>query len=498
MKSLLAVLTLAISYYYISLPTPKGLLHVKARQKGTFEIYRIFEDANTQFISKELGEFNKDIYLEEGSYLIFADCSHDKITIKNKESVIRTAHTVSFTPPMPSSKNDLFSVQCSRYEKNFYRQLLSDRFEFTILDGPTEMLVGMVPLFIHPTENSNDPQILEFPLGMIQFTPPRSDLPSYQDSPYFVSPQSDHLAITQPQNINQKQYVLPGTYQLWLNGSNQEVLIKPGDIHHVTPGYIHLKTPPGLDLTEYTKIKGNPLSYEINHGYKFFYNVTYPLLSGPAKIRLSGSNKPDEIQISPGEIQEISLRGVRVDMGCSVHEWECLGKKGILLYSKDEIYPYMESFSDVPIFFPKREDLVSIEGAKGLKLLMGFGTDEILLKAGKVLIKPKPILKHGYLTDLVRMEPGQTHITGFSDDIPVEHPTTLTLLVGHYNLSRYTAVGESDRFITKQPIIIKPGETLVVELPYYVSESKFLKLTQHPPKIPFSPKKHLSDPISIF
>src|SRR5690242_17367055 len=99
----------------------RGVLHVVAPSAGSYEIYAIAGDATLQYVSEQVGQYNVDLPLNPGTYLILADCSHQMVDINANTTTRLLAHSVQFIPPISPSADDIFSIQCSRYEKSNLR-----------------------------------------------------------------------------------------------------------------------------------------------------------------------------------------------------------------------------------------------------------------------------------------------------------------------------------------------------------------------------------------
>ena len=459
--------------------SPKnGTLLVESVTEGSYEIYSIAGDASLQFVSEHMGHFNQQLSLSPGSYLILADCSHQNIIIHPGEQVKLMAHEVEFVPPHPPAPEDLFSIQCSRYEKSQLKQQIKNRFSFHMISNREDLLVSMQPLRVEFAEATGQrelltkPKKLSFKLSALQVAAWGEGLPE-QSPPFFVSPDKNLLSITQPQSFGRWQFLLPGSYKVEVNGTGMTVDLKESEARIIKPAGFKVQTNPDVDLSLYQQIRGRPINVEINSHHIFDINAFYPVLPGPGKLRFDGSGRIHDVEFVENKVTSQHMNSVLIDLGCAPWEWECLGKTEVNVYLPNDHYPFLESISDVPILYKDKVIQVGLEGSKGIRFKVPENRKNTILHVGKLKIVPRPIFKTGYLTDLVRLESGDPSVTGFSHDILPDRITTMPLIAGQYQLVRYTnQQQENDRVATKFSVRIDAGEISTIEIPYYLPETR--------------------------
>lgn len=450
-----------------------GFLHVESANNGTYEIYKVIGDTTLQFVSEKVGQFNKDLKLTPGSYLILADCSHQIVIIHPGETSKLIAHTVKFIPTHPPKDDDIFSIQCSRYEKSHLRQHISNRYTFHMVSKVKDLLVGMQSLKIDFPSKAQKPLNLEFKLSSIKVNNFKGNQPSHI-SPYFVSPAKGLLSITQAQKFDKWQFLLAGDYIISLNGTKLKATLKESEALIIEPAGLRVNSPAKVDLSLIPQIKGSPIALEINGPHELEINQIYPVLPGQASIRLEGSRELTMIDLEEQKLTELNSKSLHIHLGCSPWEWECLGKREVNLYEGKKLYPLMDSMTDMPILHLSDDLFVGIEGSPGLLYKVPSSKASVHLHVGKVVFTPKPIHKAGQYTDLVRLEAIHQPQVGYSYDILPEQASTMTLFTGYYALVRYISYSSPDieRSTSKQFIQVRPGKTTYVEVPYYLSESK--------------------------
>lgn len=449
----------------------KGVLHISAPSEGTYELYSIAGDSSLQYVAEHMGFFNQDLSLSPGSYLVLADCSHKTVTILPGERFHAVAHKVEFIPPHEPEEGDLFSIQCSRYDGSHLKQQITNRFSFHMISGAKDLLVGMLPLKIDfPKSDDLQPKVISYELSAFQIAKWSENNSPY--SLYFVSPSSDLLSITEAQTFGKWQFLLPGAYMVYVNGTDSLVTLKAKESRIIYPAGLKINTSPKIDLDLFTKIRGNPFNIELNEHHSLEVDIFYPVLPGKAKLRVDGSNRHHFVDLVENKTSQMNMKSVHVDLGCSPWEWECLGKREVSLYLPGQQYPFLESISDVPILYKSDSIEVGIEGSKGIRYRLPPKRDNLKLLVGKVKISPKPYYKPAHLTDLLRLESLGDQFSGHSHDISPDRETTMTLITGAYSLTRYTMISDVDRQVYKQTVYVRPGETTHIEIPFYLPEKK--------------------------
>jgi len=490
----LAAIVGSMTYFMLSAscerrPTVGHLKVVAPLAEGSFDVYRIASEAPLQLVSEEEGHFNEDIPLAPGSYLVLADCSSETIIIYPNQHAVLVAHRVAFAPPRKPDDKDSFSIQCSRSDQTKSRQLISGRYELNILNGKRDLLVGMVPLQIDlsPLPDSNQPRMLTYQLSGLQV----EDFPgNRQEVDYFISPADEMIAATKYQQFGHWEFLLAGRYQIEVNGTQMEVILKEGEQRLIKPALLRVSTSSEVDLDLPARIKGSPWLVEINGDHWLSFNETYPALPGDATISISGSTQSVDIELIEGETTELQARSVMVESSCTkVRPGEpnfCLGEKGVSLYVPEEPYPFIESVSDIPILFIDEGTpvLVGIEGSRDIVYQVPSILRDKTLAVGYVKMIPIPQHRPGQITDLVRVDSTSAPVSGHSLDLNLEHSTLMPLFAGSYRLDQFLSITMGDtstRQNLSRAFNIEVGKTIEMEFPVSWSEKKFAMLKKKHP-----------------
>lgn len=457
--------------------TPKGYLHIEAPGKGHYEIYRISGGTSLHFISEEMGQFNQDIALDPGSYLIFSDCSSETVVINPDARQELVAHQVDFIPPTTLNDGDKFLIQCVRHEKTASRQRITNQFKLFVLAGKRDLLVGMAPLKIDfsAPEFKKTPQTLKYELGVVR-------VESYKNmgsaDRFFVSPSNEFISVTESQTLGNNLFLLPGDYRVELNGTENRVVLDRLSQHVIKPAFLKVETSTEVDLQRSSAIRGNPLYVEINGGHLLNLNEVFPVLPGLAKLRLSGSDSEHYVDLVGDEFILEPARSVQVDLDCPPWDWNCMGSKAVFLFEKDQHYPFASGVTDVPILFFNKEAFVSLAGTRDVRYELQQEKRDTKLKSGTVHLIPVYGFRQGYTTDLVRIEASGPPFWGNSMDLRLDEPTELSLITGSYLLTRYVSQFSTDaeRIKSSKRLTVKENTQNNYEFPVFFSEQKLKSL----------------------
>lgn len=453
--------------------TSRGKVKVISSVNGTYDIYKIASTSPLQFVSETIGKFNEDVDLKPGEYLILSDCSSETVVVRPNNRITLISHQITFIPPIPPAPEDKFTIQCDRYVETKSRQYLNNQYTLNILNGKREILVGMDP-FILDLEKvgfSGSPQKLSFNLAAIQVN-------SYEGMPpktnYFISPTGGRLSFTEIQEFGKWQFLLPGKYQVEVNGTKMDISLTDQEKKVINPAFLKVSVSPTVNLNLSSQIQGSPLYVELNGSHWLDLNETYPVLPGTMTIRLTNSNIPFEVNLQEGETLVKPARSVMVENDCSPWQWNCLGGINVFLYEKDKTYSFAKGTTDVPILFFIEDVSVMVEGSRNI-LYQLPNKQDTNLKIGKVKFVPSYSHKPGLITDLARVESTGTPTRGHSLDLVLDHESVMPLVAGTYKFTQYTLVTSTDgnRSKSEIPLHVRPGSTLTVPYTVLLNEKKF-------------------------
>ena len=452
-----------------------GYLHVSGLAGGLYEIYRVDSESPMQLVSEHVGTFNEDVKLPAGRYLVLADCSSQPVRVYAGKREKLVAHQINFLPAMAPGEDDKFSIQCERAEKTRSRQYFSNRFSLSMIGESHDILVGMVPLSLQFGRSSGEIDVKSHLLSAIKVesTP---ETPS--DLSYFVSPTTDLVSVTEKQDFGKWLFLLPGDYEVEVNGTKMLVSLSEGEKRVITPAFIKVETSSKIDLELSSQIRGTPLFVEVNDGHWFSLNERYAVLPGKTMLRLSGSNQPKVVELEEGEKLDLPARSVTVDQGCSPWEWNCLGDLEVRLYQPAQPFPFTTGVTDVPLLFFEPEVFVGVEGSRNIRHRIPKGVRDLEVHIGYLEIIPKPVHIKGQITDLLRVEAQDPSLSGVTLDIALDRPTRMPLVTGQYQLAQYvmsTGV-DGDRRRSSQVLRVSRDQTVSLPVQVYLSEKRMASL----------------------
>lgn len=456
-----------------------GSVWVRAPHNGVYEIYRIASEEPLQFVSEQVGQFNQELALSAGQYLILADCSYETIVIRPQEKKTLIVHQVQFVPPVEPDPSDSFSIQCNRFAKTKSRQHLHNRYSLNILHGTRDLLVGMVPFRVQfPEPNQTpEPRILTYKLSGLKVESYAGMKPK---TSFFVSPIDGLLSITENQEFGRWQFLLPGRYRVEVNGTRLEIDLTEGQQNVIQPAFIRVSVSDSVNLQASSSILGTPLYVELNQGHWLDLNETYPVLPGLASLKLNSSLHEHTAELQENVLTEKKVRSVLIDLDCSPWDWSCLGSREIFLYGSDTAYPFAEGISDVPLLFFEEDAWVSVQGSRDIRYKIPDQSQDTQLKVGFVKLIPKQQFRSGQVTDLSRIETPSFPLVGHSLDLPAESETLMPLIVGRYLLTQYHAMAtnEWERRVNRQAFSVQAKETIEIPYSVFVSEKKLKQIRE--------------------
>jgi hypothetical protein len=449
-----------------------GFLRVDAPAAGTFEIYRIANEAPLQFIAEQAGKFGEELSLTPGSYLVLADCSSEQVIILPGHHEQLAVHRIEFVPPHVPGPEDSFSIQCSRSDKTRSRQLIEGRYELNMFAGKRDLLVGMVPMHVELDEKESS--TAKHQLSALQV----ADFDGNKDdASFFVSPVDELISVTKYQHFGHWEFLLPGHYALEVNGTRMQVDLKEGEERIIKPALLDVATSSAVDLEAPAKIRGSPWLVEINAGHWLNFNEVYPVLPGPAQVGISGSSQTVDINPTEGEKIELNARSVTVDLGCAADDLSCKGERDISLSLAGEPYPFVESVSDIPILFIDEGTpvLVGVGGSRDIAYEVPANVRDKTLQVGYAKLVPQPQHRPGSQTDFARVDATGAPLSGHTLDIILERQTLMPLIAGNYTLNHYVSgtSPEAGRQNHNVNFHVEPGKTQTLEFPVFLSEKKF-------------------------
>lgn len=457
----------------------KGYLTVQSLQEGVFDIYKISSSSTVLFTAETNGSYNQKILLDSGEYLLLGDCSYDMVIIKPNHHSIKTVHTINFIPPTQVTEDDLFSIQCSRYEKTHFRQTLHNKFSINLFAGKHQLLVGMVP-FLVDIASEFTPQKKEFNLSAIKVEIPSSltaSSPEYEhmseSSSYFLSSSLDMISVTVGQKFGHWTLLLPGDFNLELNGTYKTIHLSQKEARIINPAYIRVQPQIPIDAHHFRNTKGFSPLVEINDGHWINLDETYPILAGNLSLRLDNASVGISSQTQENELLVKKVNLVQINSDCNSWDWNCLGNRNIYLYEKDSPSYFAKSVTDtVTLYF---QDLVyaEVEGSKGIKFPIG---NEHVINLGRLILKTKYEHIPSLITDLVRIEGAGKDRTS---DIQSKE-LSIPMFPGTYHLVRYNSVkGSDDRKKSVIPFKISALQDTELEYTVMVSEKQLHSIQQH-------------------
>jgi hypothetical protein len=451
-KLKISILTLILHVLLSCLPQNDGSLYINSPYSGEFEIFKIDKQKQV-IISQNIGLLNTATKLEAGQYLILGDCSSKTITIApNKLKKISTT-TVEFIAPDKTEKNTKFSIKCRRNKTYNHHQSLSNRYKLSILPNNHDLIINMSKMKI----NEQNRKIFLGSLTLKAYA-------RYKSMLYYVSPIKNPSSTILSQNINDSLLLLPGKYQITINGTSKTIELHPGENKTIYPSYIKVKN---TNLEDY-KIA----SVLINNKTPINFNDTYPILNNKIALSLKDSYTSTTTNLQTKKLTTVNTNSIIAKKGCSPWEWECIGKTEMYLYQKTNLKLLQKGHSDIFLPYFPQDVFLSFKGSEGLYYEIPRNNKNNKIYLGSIVLVPLPKHKNGLLTDLAHITSANKKIVGTSKDIAFTHKTTMNLVSGKYTLSLYTSNSEYKATKKELHFSIYPGKSSKLKFYYYTHKRK--------------------------
>jgi len=297
-------------------------------------------------------------------------------------------------------------------------------------------------------------------------------------SHYFILSQGKEPKTSLSQELNQWSFLVPGDYELEINGTKKKVKLSEGQGQSFTVGFLKPRKSSQLKQNDIIQKWGHPLSLYLDGSHMIFFGEKLPVFPGDYSLNFSRSSEKKSFIVKPGEVTEVNYNTVFVKSGCQSKKDRCLQQKEVLLYNKEDKTPFLEGHADIAL--PYFTDSVGVEfkSSRHLKYWLSENKKSQVIKMANLTLKPTYIFNPDFTTELVRLEAENTHITGFSQDIPYNRTTTMDLVSGRYNLVSYLKSkkdGEK-RSRVYHKVRLSPYQKREKVFPFYLSKSQYLKL----------------------
>ena len=352
---LLLLLSIALACQRTSKP---GYLYIKA---DSTQKYQIFKKERHKYVSIQNAEFNRNIQLDEGEYIILTQCSQRNVHIEKEKVTKLNAYSVEFHSPIKKRKKGSFTIYCHMNSYLTQTKKINDTYKLYSISPSIELLVGLSELklnFLSPLYKEN-----KIDINLAAFSLRSTSTSREKNEAYFLSPDSDKSILTKSQKLGEWFHLIPGKYKVFLNGSSKSISLKENELLEMSSSQIIIKTP------KKTHDEDKPQTNQIilNDNSQLYYNQEYNLLPGTVKIKLDGSLHESIHELLPNKVHNYQARAITVKRYCEPYNWRCLGKENILIFEGKESYPKIEATTDKIIYYDFVKARIGIEGTQNLQ-----------------------------------------------------------------------------------------------------------------------------------
>lgn len=416
--------------------------------------------------------------LPAGVYYVANLCSQYRFSHdgKNPTEIPLGHFEVRFGARRAGSHDDQTLVECiSQLTQQV--STWTNRSDFLVLPGETTFLIGKRPFKVFSAAGTANPAAVDLAPVIVfadKFPPKKTQ--TYSITPEATDSQQSVEVLTG--EVGRRTWLLPGSYQLEVNGSQRSVTVESGLQTEVLVGLLRIETP--LQLESIPTGYGREAFFVfMGMGVLLNLDTDYYLFPGEYKMNIQGSNLEKSVTILPNEKSVVTTRVARVDLPpCPLPEGDCGTPPTLTIHREQQPFPLM-SVEPGSLFLVFDEEYeYGVAGLRGvLRRLPGtpnkFTTETLgVVNLKWELKKPKDRHVSGRVrTDLVRFEGVGTANFGKSLDLLFSKPSFLYAPPGTYHLSYFVGDPSQERKKTKIPFTTKSGGTQDLVIPLYAERS---------------------------
>lgn len=406
--------------------------------------------------------------LVAGEYLLLAHCSHQHLRIRQHHNLQVKLSQLTFIPPkLPPHEVGTLTIHCDRLHPGMFHQTLTNIYKLYLLHGHWRLFIQTAPYEIA----SHHDLTVHLAALKVQ-TPQLQDKPAADEPSMILSAQEDtapHFFLTRAGStgtmarpLDEWTYLLPGTYTITINGTQQTLELVPGQAQTIALGQLAVHLPTSVDLKAYAITTGRPFSYELitpAGRHHLYPNTNYMLLSGEYRLGIYTAHHHWPIVIKPHRRTQQTLHALTVHNACSPPQ-PCAQTTAISLFHDGAPQPILQAPSDVPIFFAHSDLTLTTHRSLGLQTPLTLPPTEpttpshLHLTLGAVTFLAQMTDHPTKTTELVRIEPLgayphdedqaiNMHPGNYSEDIRRHHARArddaILLFPGQYQLVAYEA-----------------------------------------------------------
>lgn len=420
-----------------------------------------------------------------GTYLIANDCTSYVFTLNpNEQKHIRlNTFQIKFfenqdyqVPLINAEDTHNVDVQCTNVVIN-KKNSFSNKTEFDILPGKNQIKLAGINILFESGENEEKNFFIE--LSSLKLISPLEK----DTTQFFLRPTMQNLDDTSQLNageVNRSFWLVPGKYDLEINGTTSSVQIDAKQNKNILLGSIRIVPPKNFLSDDRSNSSARSFFAYINKKVLFIFEKNYALFPGRYSINLENSDMEQEIEVIENSFLKIQTYGAQINPPpCPEAESKkCNFSQKVFLHLKDQPYVFAKVPLGVPFLVLQGEYQYSIEGVDGILKNLIISAYYIQTEhVGKLKIKWKlQVSSNNLETRKIFIAAECCGVFGKSEDLNFYKPRELVLPVGNYNLSYFVRQEKGPLQRTMLPVHVLFQQVNEVQVPIYASGNQNMQL----------------------
>lgn len=493
-------------FIWIGLLFSSVLINACSKNKNIHEQYLYFEGEPNKkvMLYKVITDKNKDKYLpiqtistqnkykmQEGIYLAANECSSYLFDLKQNEtkhidlSILKLKFINEFDDVSQTLQNEeindhFVDVQC----KNIItgeKIVFSRQDTFDLLPGKNQITISGTEVNFSILEN--DKKFFSISLAPLKVISPIEN----DTTQYFIKSDSTDKNfsgnILYSGHLNQNTWLIPGEYELELNGTTTKINLNLDRGIKISLGRLHVLKPKDFGGNEQSKNSLQPIFVYINKKILFSLDKDYAIFPGKYLMSLENSEMEKEIEILPNSYLKIPTFIAQINPPQCVAEPKrvCFLSQKALIYSKDRPYPIAKVGLGVPFLVLQGDYAYSIEGTD--KIIKDLSISDHTLKnsqTGKIKIKWKLELgSNNPETRKIYLESRCCNLLGKSEDLNTYRPRELILPEGEYHLNYVIKQNKGGLKYNTTLVHVDGQHDVELQIPVYANSNQNQNLFWH-------------------
>jgi hypothetical protein len=269
-------------------------------------------------------------------------------------------------------------------------------------------------------------------------------------------------------------WLLPGNYEIEINGSRRKVIVLPNERTIVSLGSLKVMSPKGFPMKTRVEMGSQPVFAYLSDGVLMNLDEEYSVFAGDYVLNLEASRLSTNISILPKQTTLVRTFGAQINPPKCETGAVCKFSQFVTLHRDLKPFSLLAVPFGVPFLVLEDKVEYGVEGFRGIHRKMRASPEGVFKQTlARIKLKWEVRASQNRMrTDLVRLESREGELQGKSLDLLFTKPNEIIVPPGQYNLSYFLGDPSLDRQKTKIELNMGEGVTREVVVPIYVEKEK--------------------------